>query len=188
MNVGLTDSALAMTIALLLAAAELVRIPVLEVGVEAHRLQELLDTVLHLVVLNDPVNPDRFGDCLSDGLPRVERGGRVLEYNLHLLAERAYFALLELRKVGTLERDCAARRLLELEDRIAERRLTAPALSHESKRLALTYGQVDAVDRAHDVAAGAQPEDDPLRPNLEVGLEALDIYEHIILRVGVLRH
>ena len=77
--------------ALLLAAAEFVRIPVLEVGVEAHRLQKLLDAVLHLVVLNDPVNPDRFGDCLSDGLPRVERGGRVLEDDLHLLAERAYF-------------------------------------------------------------------------------------------------
>ena len=161
--------------ALLLPPAELVRVPVLKVGVQAHSLQELLYAVLYLIVLHDPVNPDRFGYRLPNGLSRVERRRGVLEDDLHLLAERAHFVLLQLRKVRALERDLSFRRLLQLQDRVAERRLPATALSHEAKRLALAYGEVDAVDRADDVPVRPQTEDDPLRPDLEVRLEALDV-------------
>ena len=61
---------------------------------------------------------------------------------------------LEVRDVAALEDDLPGRRLEQLDDRAAERRLAAAGLADDTERLAAVTVEVDAVDGAHlaDVA------------------------------------
>ena len=72
--------------ALALAAGELVRVAVVVLGVKADDLQQLLDPLLHATGRADPVDLHRHGDDPADGVPGVQRGVRVLEDDLHVLA------------------------------------------------------------------------------------------------------
>src|SRR5205085_677513 len=66
----------------------------------------------------------------------IERRVRVLEDDLHLLAERAQRSLIERGDVLALERDLTGGRLDQAEDRAARGGLAAARLADEAQRLA----------------------------------------------------
>ena len=82
---------------LALAAGELVRVAVDVLGREADAGEQLADAALH--VLLGAVDRERLADDLADALARVQRRVRVLEDDLHLLAQRPQPALRQLGDV-----------------------------------------------------------------------------------------
>ena len=133
--------------ALALAAGQLVRVAQ-EVPLRRpqpgprQRLGDLLPLVArHLV------HPQALGHRLVDGVPRVQRAGRVLQDQLDLAAvglERAGGVAQRL----AAEAHLAAGRPLQAEDRAGQRRLAATGLTGQRDDLARRDGQVDPVDRA----------------------------------------
>ena len=160
---------------LLLPAAELMGIPILEVRIQAHRLQELFHSFLHLVIFHDPMYPNGLANRFSDRLARIERGRRILEDYLHLLAKRTHLALLQFRQVRPLEINLPLGRLLQLQDGIPQRRLAASTLPDQSKGLSFSNDDVYSIHRTNGPAFRAQPKDDPLGPNFEVRLQASNV-------------
>ncbi len=71
---------------------------------------------------------------------------RVLEDHLHVAAERAQSALLQVRDVVALEGDLPAGRLDQPGDQAAGGGLAAARLAHQAQRLALAHVEADAVD------------------------------------------
>ena len=117
---------------------------------------------------------ERFPDDVADGHARIQRRVWILEDHLHAPAHLPHVLATEPRQLDAVELHLAGRRLVELQDRAAGRRLAAPRLPDEPERLALLDEEIDAVDRAHcpDLAL----EDDPLRQR-EVHLQCFDIEE-----------
>src|SRR5690606_35613308 len=115
--------------ALALAARELVREAVGEIGVQANRLEQVLDLLLLLLTLRQLVDRDGLADDAPDRHTRVEARVWVLEDHLHLAAHAPQLAALDLYQVGAVEVDRAARRALQLEDRLAGRALAAAGLA-----------------------------------------------------------
>ncbi len=122
--------------ALALAARELVRVAVDEVGVEADHLEQPLDALPARAAVADPVHDERLADDVADGHPRVERGVRVLKDDLHLAPHLAELFALQLRQFAAEEIDRALGRLQELEHAVARRRLAGAGLADETERLA----------------------------------------------------
>src|SRR5262249_8343511 len=86
----------------------------------------------------------RLGHGRRDAMARVERALRVLEHELHALSQRTQLALGEMRDVSALEDEAAARRLVEPEQRAAERGLAGAALAHDPQGFAAIEAKVDA--------------------------------------------
>jgi hypothetical protein len=117
------------------------------------------------------VDPERLGDDLAHGHPRVQRGVRILEDDLDLAPDRPHLTPLEARDVAAVEEDRAGRRLEQLDDRAPERRLAAARLADDAERLALADGKVDPVDCAdgadgvlEDARLDRKVLDEPLDP------------------------
>src|SRR5581483_10463350 len=100
--------------ALPLPAGELVRIPVREVGVEADRLEQVADAALAVAARPLAVDEHRLLDDLPDRHARVERRVRILEDDLHLLAQLAQVVPARRRQLVAHEADGAAGRLQQL--------------------------------------------------------------------------
>ncbi len=88
--------------ALALAAGELVRIAILGVGIEADLGERGADALASLVVARcrGCWMMQAFLDDLADGQARGERAVRVLEDDLHLLAQRAHLVGATARRCG----------------------------------------------------------------------------------------
>src|SRR3989449_5216330 len=115
--------------ALALTAGELVRVPTQVVGRQADGVEELDDALFpQLPRRGELVNHEGLADDRPDRHSRIERRVRVLEDDLHLLAERAQRALVERRDVLCPEPDLARGRLDEPEDRAARGGLAAARL------------------------------------------------------------
>ena len=127
-------------------ARELVRIPIGEARVEADDVQQLPDARAPRAARADAVDGQRLGHDVADGHPRVERGIGVLEDDLHLAPKLSDLAARELRQLLTEEANGAARRLDQLQDAVAGRRLSRARLADEPERLALGNLEADAVD------------------------------------------
>jgi hypothetical protein len=151
---------------LALAPGELVRVPVVVLGVQAGPVHELPDSALRVPLCL--VNREGRPDDLANGLTRVERRIGILEHHLHLTAVRAHVSLRELGDVGALEHDRAGRGVEELHDEAGGGRLPAARLPHEPERLAGIDVERDVVDGLHP--AHLALEDDPAR-NREVLLQ-----------------
>ena len=93
------------------------------------------------------VFPDGLADQLADGFTRVERGKRILENDLHFLAQRTHLPDAVFRDVLSVENDFPAGRFDQLQDGPAGRRFSAAGLSDDSQRLALFDFKADPVDR-----------------------------------------
>ena len=93
------------------------------------------------------VDLHRVADDRAHPLARVERRVRILEDHLHLAPQRSQRARAEIADVPAVEDDPARRRLVEADDRPAERRFAAARLADETERLALPHGEADVVDR-----------------------------------------
>src|SRR5262245_31087487 len=137
---------------LALAARELVRVPSRGVGRQANRLQQLADSRARLPPAGpDSVRPERLADDPPDAVAWIERGERVLEDHLHPPAQRPQLPLAEACDVAPVEDDAAGGRVVEAQNRSADRRLPAARLAHEAESLPAPDRQRDAIDRA-DVA------------------------------------
>ncbi len=75
--------------ALSLATGELVRVPVVVLGVEADALHERLHVGLDAVLGLDPLDPEGRPDDRADRVPRVQRRVRILEDHLNVAPEPA---------------------------------------------------------------------------------------------------
>src|SRR5215470_3743561 len=136
--------------ALPLTARELVRVAPQMLGRQANRLQQLHDALLtRAAVRRQLVDDQSLADDRSHRHPRIQRRVRVLEDDLHLLAQRAQGALVERRDVLALERDFARGRLDQSQDRAARRGLAAAGLAHQPERLAAHDVERHVVHRVH---------------------------------------
>ena len=87
-----------------LAAGELVREAVQEVGRKAAVVHDLEDHFLHtgVLFLDHVVRLHTLADNLADAHARVQRGIRVLEDQLHIAAQAAHFVVLQSGKVDAV--------------------------------------------------------------------------------------
>ncbi len=136
--------------ALPLAARELVRVAVDEVGVQPDPLQQVARPGGSLLGRHD-VGVDLPGlrDDVADGHPRVQRGVRVLEDDLDVAAQPPQVLALEVGDVVALVEHPAARRLLQGQQQLGDRRLAAAGLPDQTERLAGVERKVHPVHRAH---------------------------------------
>ncbi len=138
-------------------------------GIEAdqlHQVQNLLPALrLRLVQM---MNVQRLPDDILHRHAGVQRGVRVLKHHLHLTAVVVHVLLRDLRAV---EADGSAGRLVEMQQRPADRRLAAAGLAHEAQRLARTDPEADAV---HGLQHRGLAE---AGVNREVFLQVLDLDE-----------
>src|SRR6266849_3011098 len=132
-----------------------------EVGVQTNDSKELLHALGLLFAAREVMDLERFADDAADGHARIERRVRILEDHLHAATHLAHVLAAEPRELDAVELHLAGGRLVELEDRAAGRRLSAPRLADESERLAFLDEEIDPVDGAH--GADLALEDDPLR-------------------------
>jgi hypothetical protein len=167
------------TDALPLAAGELVRVARGRVGRKANDLEQLADALPHLAPRCEPMCAQRLAYDPPHAVAGVERRERVLEDHLHPPAQDAELALAEPRDVGPVEHDAPARRVVEPQDRAADRRLAAAGLSDEPQRLAAANLEADVVDGL-DVTDVAVEHD--ARFDREVDLEILQLNERPAVR------
>ena len=111
-------------------------------------------------------------------MPWVEGGKRILEDHLHAPPQRTELLVVEVRDVLAVEEHLAAGRLVEAQDRAADRRLAAARLADQAERLAAADLERDAVDGL-DVADVAV-EDDPALDR-EVELQVLELDQGAVL-------
>src|SRR5262245_19417929 len=136
--------------ALTLAAGEFVRVPAQVFGRETHGLQQLHHPLLaRAPVRSELVDHQRLTDDRSDGHPRIQRRVRILEDDLHLLAQRAQRPLVERGDVLALERDLARGRLDQSQNGATGRGFTATRLAHQPERLAGHHIERHVVHRVH---------------------------------------
>ena len=135
--------------ALPLAARELVREAVRMLRAQADRSQQALHLAATLLAAVEAVDTERLGDDLANRHPGVQRRIRVLEDDLDVARTGRICFRLNARDVRALEDDLAFRRLRELDDRAAERRLAAARLADDAERLTPQDAEVHPVHRAH---------------------------------------
>ena len=107
---------------------------------------------------------------LRDAHARVERGIRVLEDDLHVLAARPQLGVREAHQIRAVEQHLPAGRLDEPEDALADGGLAAARFAHQPQRAPGRDRERDAVHR-HDAR------DHPLEQaavNGKVDLQVLD--------------
>ena len=156
--------------ALALTAGELVRVAVGEGGVEAHRIQQRLDTVPQSRARRLPVLAQRLTDDAAHRHAGVQAVLWVLEDHLHVWAQLSQRFALECRDVLAAKHHPSRRRRVEAQDDAAGGRLAAAALAHQAERLARIDGEVEPVHRPH----GAHPAAEHAPHDREVLGEVLD--------------
>ena len=93
---------------------------------------------------------------------------RILEDDLHPPSQRPHLPGSESRQVLSVEKDATRRRLLQLQDRPAQRGFSTAALSHEREDFVAADDEADLVHGVQDGAtAGGQA-------HRKVGAEVLD--------------
>ena len=131
-----------------LAAGELVRIAVDVLGVQPDQVEQLLHPPPPAALGHDVgVDLERLADDVADGLPRVQRGVRILEDDLDVATQLAHRGTLLGVDVDSVEGQLAAGRLLQPHQHPAEGRLAAAGLAHDAQGLALVELEGDPVDR-----------------------------------------
>jgi hypothetical protein len=122
-------------------------------GSQPHRLQELHHTLLPLLAVGGQlVDHQGLPDDRAHRHPGIQRRVRVLEDDLHFLAQGPERALVERGDVLVLEPDLARRRLDEPENGPPGGRLAAARLADQPQRLAgqdLERHVVHGVDPGH---------------------------------------
>ena len=137
------------TDSLSLSTRELVGKAVSVLGTQADGPKELLHATTALGATVELVDPKRLGDDLAHRHPRVQRRVRVLEDDLDVASDRTHLAARKRCDVLAVEDDPAGRRLEELDDGSAERRLAAAGFTDDPERLATAHREIDTVDRLY---------------------------------------
>src|SRR4029079_9181939 len=131
-----------------LAAGELVRIAPGKTRVQAHFFQQRRDPARDLGPARQAVDVNALGYRGPDGHPGIERAVGVLEDDLHPAPQPAKRRFLQGENVVALEHRRAGGRLLQTEDRSADRGFPAARLPHERQRLAAGDLEGDSVNSA----------------------------------------
>ena len=97
------------------------RIPVVEVGVEADDLEQLLHALVTPPSANDPEVVERLRDDVADGHAGIQGRERVLEDHLQLAAVLAQLFAAQPRQLDVPEKDLAGRHREQLRDQTRER-------------------------------------------------------------------
>ena len=106
-----------------------------------------------------PVQTDALRHRLVDGLPRVQRAGRVLQHHLHLTAQAPQRPARVDQRLAR-EAHLPRRRPLQAHEGPGQRGLARPGLADQRQDLAVPHGEVDPVESGRD-SAGASGELDP---------------------------
>src|SRR5882757_11226357 len=94
--------------ALPLPAGELMRVVLHLVGPQADLREQFGDPFLLLAAGREPMDAERFADDIAGGHARIERGERILEYDLHRAPMRPHLGLAEAGDIGAVQLDGAA--------------------------------------------------------------------------------
>src|SRR5436309_130162 len=94
---------------------------------------------------------ERLLHRLSHRLPRVQRGERLLEDELHPSPKPTQLVLLEQGDVSPVELDSAGGWLDQAEEAAADSRLPGTAFADEAERLAPSDREGDVVDRCDEL-------------------------------------
>ena len=138
-----------------LPAAELEWVVAATLRVQSHLLHQRADPALDAGAIADAMDAQRVGDDLRDPHPRRQRGVGVLEDDLDMPAQASGVGRGH-RLPG--EANLAARRRLQEEQGLHQRRLAAAAFADETERFSGRQRQGHAVDGAHRPAlAPKQP-------------------------------
>ena len=140
---------------LALAAAELVRVTVVEVGVQTHHPQQLLDPRVLGLAVHDLEVGERLGDDVADRHPGIERGEGILEDHLEMLALLAQALAAQPGELDAVEDHPARGGRGELGEHAGERRFAASGLTDQPHRLPGPDLEADAVNGPAD---GADPD------------------------------
>src|SRR5882672_4853868 len=167
-----------------LAAGELMRVAVGRVGGEADCAEKVAHAGGGLAPAGQAVGAERLADDSAHAVSRVQGGERILEDHLHGAAQRPQFSLAEVGDVTSVEKDAPGRRVVETQDRPADRRLAATGLADQPECLPAANRQRDVVDGAN-VAHVAVEKDATL--DREVKLEVLELDEWAGAVAGRLR-
>ena len=97
---------------------------------------------------------NRLADKLHNGLTRVQRGKRILEYHLHLLAQRAHFLTAQLGDIVALENDFAASGLNQLQNTTAGGRFTAAGFAYDTQSFTFLQSKTYTVDSVQLTCSG----------------------------------
>src|SRR5205823_14774408 len=106
-------------------------------------------------------------DDLPDRQPRRQRSIRILEHDLHLLAQGPHRLCFECLDIAAHEHDRAPR-LDEAEHRKTECGLARARLADDTQRLPGSYGDIDAIDRLDMADDAAQETAFDREPHLEI--------------------
>ena len=153
-QLGLEDEGAGDADTLALAAAELVGIAAVPVGLEAYLLHEGEDSFFQGILSNRsilsiqslPVNFEGFGDGVADGDTWVEAGVGVLEDNLQFGPQGAHLVGGEGVEALSAVEDVAGGVVDESQEGAAEGALATSAFAHQAEGLALHDVEADAVD------------------------------------------
>ena len=153
--------------ALPLAARELVRIALHGLGIEPDLDERLAHSCPALFRIEAALDGEPLLDDLQDRQPRAERAVRVLEHDLHVLAQRPHVACVEVLDVAAEVDDRALRRD-EPQQRQAERGLARTRFADHAQRLSGAHLDRHAVHRLD--MADDPPEEPALdrKPDFEV--------------------
>ena len=144
-----------------LAAAELMRIAVVEVGVETDDSQEFLHALVLGLAAQQAKVFQRLRDDVAHRHAWIQRRIRILEDHLQLPPLLAQILATQLGQIDALEEDVSGGDRQQLGNQPAKRRLPAPRLADQADGLAGIDLKVDPLDRFHTGAqAGGEMLDD----------------------------
>ena len=133
--------------ALALPAGQLARVPVELAHGQPGLLGQLPDLAAALLAGQAALGPQRLLDDAGQRHPRVERGVRVLEHHLHVVAGRAALRPAHRAQRGAAQPHLALGGLLQPDDHPAQGGLAAARLAHDAQRAARGDLQADARHR-----------------------------------------
>ena len=119
------------------------------VWIEANKVEHLAHTLLAGGMVAKLVGEEPLFDLVADREARVQRSERILEDDLHALAQRATLSGGELLDLTPVEGDGAGGGWLQAEGHAAERGLAGARLADEAERFAAIHGEVHAVNGAN---------------------------------------
>ncbi len=119
------------------------------IGLEPDDAQHVDDALVTLVGVADPVDLQALGDALTHRAAGIERRERILEDDLHLLAQCLEIGAFGVGEIGALEGDVAVGGIEEPDEQAPQRRLPAPRLADEADRLTFPDVEGHVVDGAN---------------------------------------
>ncbi len=141
---------------LALAARELVRISLRELGAEPDLAEGLPDTIVGFAAVGDFMDDEPFTDRVAHRAARIERRIRVLKDELHALPQAAKRLGAERQHIRSIEGHGAGRHRDEPEQCARGGRLAAARLAYQRQRLAAGDREGHAIDGPHPTVRTAE--------------------------------